>query len=75
MHEEMELWIWFISPRQLNSESFFREGGELDDILSISILVKTESLDCSSFFDPWKTEGFKILPFPILLNTEGPEKH
>jgi len=74
MHEGIELWTSFISVRWLNTESFFCEGSALDDISPILILVKTEDLGCSSFFNLWKTEGLGILPFSILLNTEGPER-
>ena len=51
MLEGIELWILFSSPRPLNTESFFWKGGEFDDVASIMILVKTEGLGCSPFFN------------------------
>jgi len=66
----MELWTSFISLRQLSTESLSCEDGELDNISPILILVKTECLGCLSLFSLWKTEGFRILSFPILLNME-----
>jgi len=51
MREGIELWISISSPRQLNTESFFWEGGEFDDISPALILAKTEGLGYSPFFN------------------------
>jgi len=66
MREGMELWTSFILPRRLNTKSLFCEGGELADISRTVIQVMTEGLGCSSFFNLWKTNGFRVLLFPIL---------
>jgi len=70
MREGIELWTSFVLSRRLNTKSLFCEGSALDDVSPILILAKTKGLGCSSFFNLW-TEGFGILPFPILLNTES----
>jgi len=60
MHKGMELWTSFISPRRLNIESFFCEGGELDDILPILILARIEGYYAhpSSIYGRRKVSGF-----------------
>jgi len=50
------------------------EDGKLHDISSILILVKSEGLGYLPSFNLQKTEGFEILSFPIMLNTEGPSR-
>jgi len=75
MHEGIKLWISFSSPRRLNTESFFWEGSEFDDVSLFLILAETEGLGRSPFFNLWKAKGFVVWPFPNLLNTEGPGRH
>ena len=50
LHEGMELWTSFISPKQLNTKYLSCASNELDDFLPILILVKTKDLRCLSLF-------------------------
>jgi len=50
MHEGIELWTSFTSPRRLNTDFPSCLGDELEDFPPVLILVKTEGLECLAPF-------------------------